>query len=95
MMPRAIRSVAVLGAILFLLPTAASATTVQQAFGLCDKDPKCKSTVTKAGDVIFTNGTYIVSCPMEGPCSCDVCRAAGSVKAGVIRPAQPADFQMK
>lgn len=95
MTPSAIRSIAVLGAILLLLPAAVSATTVREAFGLCDKSPKCRSTVTKAGDVIFTDGTYVVLCPMEGPCICQTCLTAESVKAGTIRPAQPTDFQAR
>jgi hypothetical protein len=83
----------IIGMCLALAPSAAYATTAQQAFGLCDKDPKCKSTVRSNGEVTFTNGTYIVSCPQEGPCTCDVCRVGGATKTRTMRPAEVTDFK--
>lgn len=89
------RSVAILitGMCLTLAPGTAYATTAQQAFALCDKDPKCKATVRGNGEVIFTNGTYVVSCPQEGPCMCDACRTVGDTKKRTVRPADITDFR--
>ena len=90
------RSAALLAGIslcLSLIPGAAFATTAQQAFALCDKDPKCKSSVRSNGEVTFSNGTYVVSCPQEGPCTCEVCRAVGDTKKRTVRPAEITDFK--
>jgi hypothetical protein len=55
------------------LPQSAQATTAREAIRLCEKNPKCIFTVKDNGGVqIVVDGNHI-SCPQEGPCTCDVC----------------------
>lgn len=86
------RIVAASAAILCVVSSSAHATNVRQAFALCDKDPKCKPTTNGNGSVTFTNGSYIIDCPQEGPCVCTLCRATTKVSKKPKRPATVTDF---
>ena len=55
------------------LPQSAQATDAREAIRLCDKNPKCSYNVRDNGSVDLTVGGNHISCPQEGPCTCDAC----------------------
>lgn len=64
----------------FGLPQLAQATDAREAIRLCDKNPKCSYVVRDNGSVDITLGDNQISCPQEGPCSCDICNAPSGIK---------------
>lgn len=82
--------------ILFLSNTA-FATDAKGAFALCDKNPKCISSVNPNGSVDFVDsgGAWRVSCPQEGPCICMTCRTSTGATPKTKIPATDADFLAK
>jgi hypothetical protein len=63
------------------LPQPAQATDAREAIRLCDKNPKCSYNVRDNGSVDITVDGNNISCPQEGPCTCDICNHPAGIKS--------------
>ena len=76
------------------LPGSASAMTAREGFIACDKNPKCRADTQKNGDVIFTDGSFVVYCPQQGKCDLIAGRTGGT-KPKILRDALKSDIAAK